>query len=225
MGVEPLFLGIFGTTVFVVPDVTWGLKTVYHTLPPDDVCFDVIASHSRYFPSTVYCHLHLRDLLDVGNHVCLPSCVPHAGTVLSKHRVGVEPPFCLGFWDRGRACARGGGGVAIAVDLACVHNGEGTALIWQVKHWVMPQGPVANVDLWMEILGLLATPATTFRWVKVPSHVDIVGTDGADQLAEEGRLSSPLISQSGTRNWPHAPPSDPHRAGEGGVTSNTRSQL
>ena len=46
VGVEPLFLGIFGTTVFVVPDVTWGLKTVYHTLPLDDVCFDVILSQS-----------------------------------------------------------------------------------------------------------------------------------------------------------------------------------
>jgi len=80
VGVEPLFLGIFGTTVFVVPDVTWGLKTVYHTLPPNDVCFDVILSHSCYFPSTAYRHLHLRDLLDVGDHVCLPSCVPHTGT-------------------------------------------------------------------------------------------------------------------------------------------------
>ena len=72
VGVELPFLGIFGTTVFVVPDVTWGLKTVYHTLPPHDVCFDVILSHSCYFPSTAYRHLHLRDLLDVGDHVCLP---------------------------------------------------------------------------------------------------------------------------------------------------------
>ena len=46
VGVEPLFLGISGTTVLGVPDVTWGSKTVYHTLPPDDVCFDVILSHS-----------------------------------------------------------------------------------------------------------------------------------------------------------------------------------
>ena len=89
----------------MVPHVTWGLKTVYHTLPPNDVCL----SHSCYFPSTAYRHLHLRDLLDVGDHVCLPSCVPHAGTVLTKHGVGVEPLFCLFFWDRGRACARGGG--------------------------------------------------------------------------------------------------------------------
>ena len=46
----------------------------------------------------------------MGSYVCLPSCVPHASTVLSKHRVGVEPLFCLGFWDRGCACARGGRG-------------------------------------------------------------------------------------------------------------------
>ena len=109
VGVEPLFLGIFGTTVFEVSDVARDLNTFYRTLPPDNVCFDVILSHSCYSPSTAYHHLHLRALLDVGSHVCLPSCVPHASTVLSKHGVGVEPLFCLGFWDRGRACARGGG--------------------------------------------------------------------------------------------------------------------
>ena len=32
-----------------------------------------------------------------------------ACTALSKHGVGVEPPFWPDFWDRGRACARGGG--------------------------------------------------------------------------------------------------------------------
>ena len=46
VGVEPLVLGIFGTTVFVVPDVTWGLKSFYHTLPRTGVCFDVILRHS-----------------------------------------------------------------------------------------------------------------------------------------------------------------------------------
>ena len=111
VGVELPFLGIFGTTVFVVPDVTWGLKTVYHTLPPDDVCFDMILSHSCSFPSTACRHLHLRDLLDVGDHVCLPSCVPHAGTVLSKHGVGVEPLFCLLFFGTVAVLAQGGDGV------------------------------------------------------------------------------------------------------------------
>ena len=46
VGVEPLFLRIFGTIVFVFSDVTWVLKTIYDTLQPDDVCFEVILSHS-----------------------------------------------------------------------------------------------------------------------------------------------------------------------------------
>ena len=45
--------------------------------------------------------------------MCLPSCVPHASTFLSKHRVGVEPLFCLFFWDRGRDCSRGGRGTVL----------------------------------------------------------------------------------------------------------------
>ena len=35
--------------------------------------------------------------------------VSRACTALPKHGVGVEPPFWPDFWDRGRACARGGG--------------------------------------------------------------------------------------------------------------------
>ena len=37
------------------------------------------------------------------------SHVSRACTALSKHGVGVEPPFWPDFWDCGRACARGGG--------------------------------------------------------------------------------------------------------------------
>ena len=73
VGVEPLFLGIFGSTVFVVPYITWCSETFHRTLPPDDVFFDVILSHSCYFPSITNRHLHLRDLRDVGDHVCLAS--------------------------------------------------------------------------------------------------------------------------------------------------------
>ena len=34
------------------------------------------------------------------------------------------------------------------------------------------------------------------QWIKVPSHVGIVGNEEADALAETGRLSSPLLMQS-----------------------------
>ena len=41
--------------------------------------------------------------------LCAPP-PPCASTALSKCGVGVEPLFCLVFWDRGPACARGGAG-------------------------------------------------------------------------------------------------------------------
>ena len=40
------------------------------------------------------------------------SHVSRTCTALFKHGVGVEPPFWPDFWDRGRACARGGGYMA-----------------------------------------------------------------------------------------------------------------
>ena len=44
-----------------------------------------------------------------------------ASTGLSKHGLGVDPLFCLGFWDRGRACASGRG-VRVHVHVcACMH--------------------------------------------------------------------------------------------------------
>ena len=72
LGVEHLLLVIFGTTVSVVPYVKYGLQTFYHTLPPNDVCFDLIVSHCLSSPCTAYHHLYLRALLDGGSHVCLP---------------------------------------------------------------------------------------------------------------------------------------------------------
>ena len=111
VGVEPLFSGIFGTSVFVVPHVRWGLKPFYRTLQSNDVCFDAILSHSCCSPSTAHDHLHLRALLDVVGNGHLPSCAPHTGTVLSKHEVGGGPLFGLALWDRDCACTREGGGV------------------------------------------------------------------------------------------------------------------
>ena len=40
--------------------------------------------------------------------VCRHVCHTEVLSCLSAG-VGVEPLFCLGFWDCGRACARGGG--------------------------------------------------------------------------------------------------------------------
>ena len=63
--------------------------------------------------------VHNNIVLHIGTPCCLFWCdfqpwltmshVSRACTALSKHGVGVEPPFWPDFWDRGRACAKGGG--------------------------------------------------------------------------------------------------------------------
>ena len=55
-------------------------------------------------------------------------------------------------------------------------------------------GPRVNLGLWGEILQLILTSSCTFRWVKVPSHVDIEGNEKADNLAEKGCPMSPLYN-------------------------------
>ena len=85
--------------------------------------------------------------------------------------------------------------VAVATDSAYVHDGlQGKAMQWKATGWVTARGPVINVDLWEEILDELLRSTCKFRWVKVPSHVDIVENEHADRLAERGRKLSPLYN-------------------------------
>ena len=56
----------------------------------------------------------------MGSHVCLPSRVPHASTVLSKHGVGVEPLFLPGFLGPFPCLRKGGGRGMVEVDVCCV---------------------------------------------------------------------------------------------------------
>ena len=57
-------------------------------------------------------------------------CVSRPSTGLSKDVVGVEPLFCLHFWDRGRACARGG---------ACLWRGNSSGHCWCQWHLQFPR--------------------------------------------------------------------------------------
>ena len=52
------------------------------------------------------------------------------------------------------------------------------------------------MELWKQLLAELDKPDREIQWIKVPSHVGIVGNEEADALAETGRLSSPLLTQS-----------------------------
>ena len=60
--------------------------------------------------------------------------------------------------------------------------------------WTTSHGPVVYVDLFGEILQLILTSSCTFRWVKVPNHVDIEGNEKANSLAKRGRQMSPLYN-------------------------------
>ena len=85
--------------------------------------------------------------------------------------------------------------VAVATDSAYVHDGlQGKAMQWKAASWVTARGPVINVDLWEEILDKLLHSTCKFRWVKVPSHVDIAENEQADRLAERGKKLSPLYN-------------------------------
>ena len=85
--------------------------------------------------------------------------------------------------------------VAVATDSAYVHDGlQGKALQWKAAGWVTARGPGINVDLWDEMLEALVHSTSRFRWVKVPSHVDIAENEKADKVAEQGRKMSPLYN-------------------------------
>ena len=54
--------------------------------------------------------------------------------------------------------------------------------------WRSAKGDVAHRDLWEPFVDLVQTRGDLFsiRWV--PSHIDIMGNEKADQLAKEGRV-------------------------------------
>ena len=91
-------------------------------------------------------------------------------------------------------------------DSSYVHSGlQGNAMRWRANGWVSPQGPVTNVDLWIDLMQVLDVSLAQFCWVKVPSHTDIAGNDRADALASAGRLASPLYATVRVRVTPPPP--------------------
>ena len=87
------------------------------------------------------------------------------------------------------------GKLAIAKDSQYAYDGvTGAAYRWRERGWVNKCSPVANVDLWIQLLSLIDSATMCLRWIKVPSHTIAVisGDRHADHLAEVGRFSSAL---------------------------------
>ena len=84
------------------------------------------------------------------------------------------------------------GKVAICTDSEYVFLGtRGAARRWKLRGWTGSSGPVSNVLLWELLLDTLSAHTGSMKFIKVPSHVDILGNNEADRLADQGRLSHP----------------------------------
>ena len=98
--------------------------------------------------------------------------------------------------------------VAVMTHSSYVHLGlQGNAMRWRANGWVSAQGPVTNVDLWIDLMQILDVSLAQFSRVKVQSHAGIPGNDKADELTLSGRLSSPLYATVRARVPP--PPHPP----------------
>ena len=87
--------------------------------------------------------------------------------------------------------------IAICTDSSLIFLGAtGKARKWELKSWVGSNGPLSNAEPRKQLLAELDKPDREIQWIKVPSHVGIVGNEEADALAETGRLSGPLLTQS-----------------------------
>ena len=81
----------------------------------------------------------------------------------------------------------------VAIDPEYTYAGlQGAAYRSRDNGWVASAGLVADVDLWQQPLDVLQSSCTIFQWVKILSHVGLHGNDVADELANRGRLMSPL---------------------------------
>ena len=87
------------------------------------------------------------------------------------------------------------GKIAVCTDSEYVFLGAtGAARRWKLRGWTGSSGPVSNVPLWELLLDTLSTHTGSIKFIKVPSHVDILGNNEANRLADQGRLSHPRCS-------------------------------
>ena len=64
-------------------------------------------------------------------------------------------------------------------------------LKWGKAGWRSSSGAVSHSNLWIPVSAQMRHHQQTARFIWVPSHIGIVGDEGADRLAEQGRQSHP----------------------------------
>ena len=80
--------------------------------------------------------------------------------------------------------------MTIVVDAEYVYDALTKHILkWEKGGWRSSSGAVSHCDLWIPVLAQMRRHQQTAPFIWVPSHVGIVGNEGADQLAEQGRLA------------------------------------
>ena len=59
-----------------------------------------------------------------------------------------------------------------------------SAIKWGAQQCVTTKGLVLSVHLWIELLERLDVAQATYKWIKVPGHVQLEGNERADALAK-----------------------------------------
>ena len=73
-----------------------------------------------------------------------------------------------------------------------MHNGPTMHILcWDRYSWRTGAGSVAHAYLWIWLLACMCLHQTSVRFFWLPSHVGIDGNEGANALAEQGRLRHP----------------------------------
>ena len=80
--------------------------------------------------------------------------------------------------------------MAILVDPEHVYDALTKYILkWEKAGWRSSSGEFSHHGLLPLVLSQMRSHQQTARFIWVPSHIGIVGNEGADRLAEQGRLS------------------------------------
>ena len=77
-------------------------------------------------------------------------------------------------------------------------------MVWQRHQWRTATGDVAHSDLGVPFLEMVHSRGDLFSIHWVPWHIDIMGDEKADQLAEEGRGRHWAYSREWVREVQHS---------------------
>ena len=65
--------------------------------------------------------------------------------------------------------------------------------VWARNDWKSTSGDVHHRDLWEQLIALTSGRSHPVPYQHVPSHIGVPGNEGADRLAEEGRMQHPYV--------------------------------